>query len=233
MFQAILFDLDDTLLRNDMTAFVQSYFTSLAPKISRYFPNNDFVQIINQATQSMIQAPRSGRTLRDVFIEQFEALTGFPFAGIEPVFVEYYGNEFKSVRSVSQPIQQSRPVLQEAQRITDRLALATIPIFPRIAIEERLRWADLEEFPFSMITSFENMHCCKPNPDYFVEIAESLGCTPLKCLMVGNDHVDDLAAKAAGMKTFLVTDYERNAGKGRFAPDYRGTMQELLEFLRG
>lgn len=231
MFQAILFDLDDTLLRNDMTSFVQSYFTSLAPRISRYFPKNDFIQIITQATQCMIEAPRGQKTLHQVFAENFEMMSGLRFAEIEPVFIEYYSNEFKSVRSVCRPIPQALTLLQAARRITDRIVLATIPIFPRIAIEERLRWAEVDDFPFRLITSFENMHCCKPNPAYFTEIAEQLNCAPQDCLMVGNDHVDDLAAKAAGMKVFLLTDYERNAGKAMYAPDYRGSMQELLAFM--
>jgi FMN phosphatase YigB (HAD superfamily) len=232
MYQAILFDLDDTLLRNDMTAFVQSYFGSLAPRIKPFFPQDDFIKVIYQATQSMITAPRSERTLREVFIERFEALSGLKFLDLEPIFLHYYQNEFKSVRSVSRSLPMSREILQTARRISDHLVLATIPIFPLIAIQERLSWAEIQDFSFSLVTSFEVMHCCKPNPDYFLEICEKIDCNPSRCLMIGNDHVDDLAAKATGMATFLVTDFERNAGKGAFAPDHSGSFGDLLLYLK-
>jgi len=232
MVKGILFDLDDTLLRNDMSAFVQAYFSSLAPRIADFFPQNDFIPIITQATQAMVQAPRSARTLRQVFIEHFEKLSGLEFGRLEPIFLHYYQNEFKSVRAVSQPMAAAPAVMEAALKLTDRLVLATIPIFPLIAIQERLRWAGLQDIPFRLVTSFEIMHCCKPNPDYFIEIAEMVGCRPEDCLMVGNDHVDDLAAKSTGMTTFLVTDFARNAGKSSIEPDYSGSINDLLSFLR-
>ena len=101
-------------------------------------------------------------------------------------------------------------------RHTDKIALATIPLFPAIAIQQRCRWAGIDGFPFTLITSFENMRYSKPSPEYYGEIAHHLAVPPDECLMIGNDHVDDLPAAAIGMETFLVLDDELNAG-GRYA----------------
>ena len=40
MYNAILFDLDDTLLRNEMNTFVNAYWGTLLPKITKVFPDH-------------------------------------------------------------------------------------------------------------------------------------------------------------------------------------------------
>lgn len=87
-----------------------------------------------------------------------------------------------------------------------KAALATNPIFPAIATRERIRWAGLTESDFELITTYENIGVCKPNPDYFKEVAERIGVAPEECLMVGNDVGDDMPAEKLGMRVFLLTD---------------------------
>lgn len=231
MFSAVLFDLDDTLLRNDMNTFVTAYWSTLLPKIQKVFPDHQIKDAIIAGTQAMIKARRSDRPLRDIFIEVFESITKLDFQDVEPVFHDYYQKEYKNIRSFTQPINGARTALHTANKITDHIVLATIPIFPLVAIEERVRWAGLQDFSFSFITSFETMHSSKPNPQYYGEIAEHIGCSPEECLMIGNDCKDDMSAKAVGMKTFLVTDYVMHGSHGQFEPEYQGTFADLIDFL--
>lgn len=56
-----------------------------------------------------------------------------------------------------------------------RLVLATNPVFPREAILERMRWAGVERAPWEIITTYEEYHFCKPNPNYFAEILAKMG----------------------------------------------------------
>lgn len=231
MYDAILFDLDDTLLRNEMNGFIDKYWGTLMPKISNIFPENNIKEAIEYSTKAMIKTKRTKKTLRDVFIREFEKITQLYFSDVEPMFVEYYENDFRHVKKVTQSIPQALDILNAAKKITENIVLATIPIFPFIAIEERMRWAGIEDFPFCMVTSFETMHACKPNPEYYCEIADMLDCSPEKCLMIGNDHYDDMIAKETGMKTFLVTDFEMRKEKKRIEPDYTGNIDDLLTFL--
>ena len=87
-----------------------------------------------------------------------------------------------------------------------RVVLATNPLFPSIATENRIRWAGLQPEDFEYFTTFENSHYCKPNPDYYREILEQLSLKPEECLMVGNDVREDMVTEQLGMKTFLLTD---------------------------
>ncbi|HPI74196.1 MAG TPA: HAD family hydrolase [bacterium] len=231
MYQAILFDLDGTLLGLNNTKFLKVYLQAMAPRIAPYFNGHDFSQPILAGTEAMMQSQGRHASLRDLFIETFDRHSPVPFAELETAFNEFYEHEFNQVRSIATRLPHSLPVLQAAARHTDKIALATIPLFPAIAIEQRCRWAGIESFPFALITSFENMRYSKPNPEYYREIAHHLAVPADECLMIGNDHIDDLSAAAVGMETFLVLDDELNAGKSRYAPTYSGYLADLTTFL--
>ena len=112
-----------------------------------------------------------------------------------------------------------------------RVALATNPIFPRIATEQRIRWAGLAPEDFALYTTYENSTFCKPNPDYYREVARTLGVSPVECLMVGNDALEDMAARETGMDVFLLTDCLINT-KGRDLSAYpKGNFAALNAYL--
>ncbi len=233
MYDAILFDLDGTLLGLDNDRFVKAYFGAMAPKLAPWYPGGEFMPIIMAATEAMMHARGDRGLLCDVFREAYDRHSPVPFATLESVYNDFYQHEFEAVRTLSRPLPLAREVLKQAAAITPRIALATIPIFPRIAIDARLVWGNLADFPFSLITSFENMHTSKPNPTYFLEIAHRLGVVPGACLMVGNDYRDDMAAVAAGMETYLVLDDALNSQVAhQNPPTYTGSLTELHEFLR-
>ena len=86
-------------------------------------------------------------------------------------------------------------------------ALATNPLFPSVATEHRIGWAGLKPGDFELYTTYENSSYCKPNPDYYRDVAARLGVDCSECLMVGNDAAEDMqAAQSAGMSAFLLTD---------------------------
>lgn len=233
MYDAILFDLDGTLLSLQNDQFIHMYFKALAPKFAPLYQESDFIQPINAGTEAMMGSDGQRGTLREVFAEEFNKHSKIPYEKIEPVFINFYQNEFNQVRAISQPMALSKKILQAATKRTEKIVLATVPVFPRIAIEARLSWVGLEHFPFTFITSFENMHYCKPNPKYYQEIAECLAIRPRFCLMIGNDRRDDLAAAGTGMDTYLLLDEQLHAGAGAYEPTYSGYQQDLLTFLQG
>jgi FMN phosphatase YigB (HAD superfamily) len=87
-----------------------------------------------------------------------------------------------------------------------KLVVASNPIFPVIALEERMAWAGIDKAGFDLLTHIENMSYVKPRVEYYLQICEIIGVAPTDCLMVGNDPVNDMVAGAGGMNTFLTTD---------------------------
>ena len=55
-------------------------------------------------------------------------------------------------------------------------------MFPHQAVEARLAWAGVPvtEYPYTLVTSYENMHAAKPHQAYYQEILAKIGCRPLK-----------------------------------------------------
>ena len=112
-----------------------------------------------------------------------------------------------------------------------RVALATNPIFPHMATQNRIRWAGLVPEDFEIYTTYEASTFCKPNPAYYLEVARTLGVKPEECLMVGNDATEDMAAREVGMDVFLLTDCLINA-KNRDLNAYpRGDFAALNAYI--
>lgn len=135
----------------------------------------------------------------------------------KPLFDEYYRREFQEVASVCGLNPKARETVDTLKGAGYRLALATNPLFPAVATESRIRWAGLEPGDFELYTTYENTGYCKPNPAYYRDLLERLGCDAEDCLMVGNDVEEDMVAGTVGIKVFLLTDCIINK-QGRTSP---------------
>ena len=99
-------------------------------------------------------------------------------------------------------------LVQAALASNLRLAVATNPLFPRIAIDHRLAWAGVpsDRFAYDLVTSYETFHSAKPQLAYYAEILGHLGVPPSRAAMVGDSPSDDLSpARALGMAVFHVS----------------------------
>ncbi len=209
MIEAVLFDLDGTLLDIDLQVFLREYFDALGPALSGVLgvPTDAVLDAVMQATAAMC-APHEGQTNMSVFNEAFTAATGtrIDAPDVLDAIETFYRVTFPSLRSTHGPRPGAEECVATARALGLRTALATNPIFPRVAIVERLRWAGLETGSFDHLTSYETSEACKPLPRYFRQIAEDLGVPAESCLMVGDDPILDMAAADVGMQTFYVGD---------------------------
>lgn len=228
----ILFDLDGTLLPMDMDEFIRNYFGRLSQKLAPlgYDPAL-LVKNIWKGTAAMIQ--NDGRcTNETAFWNTFAALYGEDVRKDEPVFAEYYQNEFQLAKEVCGFNPKVKETVDTLKAMGYRVALATNPIFPAIATESRIRWAGLEPKDFEFYTTYENASCSKPNPAYYQWVAKHLNCRPEECLMVGNDVDDDLPAETIGMKVFLLTDCLINKEDKDISAYPQGSFEELMEYIK-
>ena len=227
----ILFDLDGTLLPMDQEQFVKYYLGLLAKKLAPYGYNPDLlVNGIWAGTGAMVKNDGSC-TNEDAFWNCFEGIMEKEARKDEPLFRQFYEHEFIGAKTACgfNPIAAETVNAIKAKGF--RVALATNPIFPAIATEQRIRWAGLDVQDFEIYTTYENSRHCKPNPAYYQDVCDALGVVPQECLMVGNDTVEDTAAEKIGIRIFLLTDCLINKD-GRDISSYpHGDFKALLDFI--
>lgn len=230
-YRAILIDLDGTLLDIDLLKFITSYIPAVAPAFKDFVSSDFFGEHLLGATRTMIENVDATLTNEQVFFSEFCSRLRQPYHTLKPIFNRFYKEEFHKLQNCSKPKPDAPAVLKAARRRGLKVILATNPIFPLSAVEQRLAWGGLDSSQFDLITSIENMHFCKPRPGYYMEISAMIGCSPGQCLMAGNDVEEDLVASVTGMDTFLVEDQLLNLKGIDPVCSYRGTLGDLAAFL--
>lgn len=229
--KVVLFDLDGTLLPMDQEEFVKTYFGLLAKRMTQYgFEPQHLIKSIWQGTKAMMK--NDGIKLNEeVFWEVLVSIYGEQCLENQAHFDDFYHNEFMGVKDICGFNPLAKETVERIKKAGYRVALATQPIFPRIATENRVRWAGLQMSDFGLVTTYENIGFTKPVPEYYKEVCLRLGVKPEECLMVGNDVDDDMVTEALGMQTFLVTDCLIN-NSGKDISHYpQGTFSDLIKFL--
>jgi len=230
-YEAILFDLDGTLLPMDNDLFVQTYMGLLTKKMAPFgYDPELLISALWKGTGKMIKNDGS-KTNAEVFWRLCEEVFGKRIFDDIPVFDSFYDNEFHGTASVTFPTPLAQKAVDLARERADRVILATNPFFPAVAVRSRLSWARVSPESFDLITTYENSRFCKPNPAYYVEIAEKMKLDPKNCLMVGNNEVEDIAsAQSLGMDTFYLNDFPVCKGEGPETP--KGSFEDLIAFLQ-
>ncbi|HZK24069.1 MAG TPA: HAD family hydrolase [Oscillospiraceae bacterium] len=219
MIEAIFFDLDGTLLDVDMDDFLDRYLLKLSTHLNFAEPKS-FARNLWASTGEMVNSTDPTLTNQDAFMQHFITWVEQPQNEIMQLIAEFYQQIFPTLQDTAGPFPHTATTLTAARELQCPLVLATNPIFPLTAIQHRMTWAGLTTEDFSMITSYENMHFAKPNPHYYLEIAQMLKVEPSKCIMVGNDlELDIRAAGQAGLKTFYIdaaaTSFNQDKNSGR------------------
>lgn len=233
MVKSVLFDLDGTLLPLDQEEFAQVYLSLLGRHVAPYVDPKKFVGQLLSSTSVMVANRDKVKTNKEVFYGDFLPKIGVAEDVLVPALDCFYEQHFGQVRSVTQTSPAARQAVLAAIHAGCDVVVATNPIFPRNAVEQRLEWAGVGDLEFKLITSYEDSCFCKPHPEYYLEIADRIGRHPSECLMVGNDVEEDLIAGSIGMKTYLVTDCLLNAKGLEARPDYSGALSELPAALPG
>jgi len=233
MKKAILFDLDGTLLPMDQDIFVKTYFGLMAKRMAQFgYKPDELIHTIWKGTSAVIKND-GVLTNEDVFWKCFSEVYGDERTKNDRAkFDDFYREDFPKVQSACgfQPF--AKEMIQFAKQQGYRVVLATNPLFPRIATEERIRWAGLVPSDFELVTTYENSHACKPNLLYYQEILDTLGLGASECLMVGNDIGEDGVVKQLGMDIFYITDCLINPDGIDMEHELHGSFEDLKEYIR-
>ena len=164
-----------------------------------------------------------GRTNADAYWEAFFSHADRDAADWDELLAGFYERDFGAIGAGVVP--------NSAETLAAKgypLVLATMPMFPRRAVEWRLSWAGIDASRFGRITSFENSTSVKPKLAYYAENVAACGLAGEDVLMVGNNTVEDLAIRGLGADAFLVTDHLLDPDEGfDLASVKHGTMEEF------
>jgi FMN phosphatase YigB (HAD superfamily) len=170
----------------------------------------------------------------EVFDSSFYPALGLEKRNLQPTLDLFYAEDFPKLKNLTQYRPAAVELIIEAMRRGFQLGVATNPLFPRTAIEQRLAWAGLavEDFPFVIIPSFDTFHFAKPNPAYFAEFLGQMGWPEDSVIMVGNDSEKDiLAARQAGLSVFwAVADEDEQWLSPQEAPP-KGKLEAFFNWL--
>lgn len=229
-FQAILFDLDGTLIHNDMDEFLPPYFKLVARRFAHILPPAQFTPKLIQATQAMI-ADESDASNREVFKNSFPDLIGRPWHEIEPIFMDFYARDFPALSMHIRPKAAARPLLLTALDLGYTLVVSTNPLFPLQAIQQRLDWGGIGDLPYARVTSYENSRACKPSLRYFEQILAEIDCPPERALVVGDEN-NDMVAAHLGCSTYLIPGPATDLAPTTPEPAHRGTLADVMALLQ-
>jgi len=224
----LLIDLDDTLLVNDTEVFIPAYLKLISQYLDPIVPAEKMMHQLYLGTQAMIANTDLEKTLEDVFAEKF-----FPSLSVSPQELllhinSFYAEEFSKLQPLTEIIPSAQKLIRYAFDNQMEVVIATNPLFPLTAIEQRLEWAGLpvDQFPFAMITSYENFHYAKPHLEYITEILAKLGRNPHEAAMIGNDAAQDLApASDLGLPVFHISEVPEKPFPG-------GDLDDAILWLR-
>lgn len=228
----VLFDLDGTLLPCKWEIFEREYFKRLTYKLKDLFTPDQTIKYIWKGTMEMILNLEPDKTNEQVFMEKFCSISKTDSKMMQDLFNDFYRNEYKTIGNFFTPSEYMVKSVEILKKKGYSMVVATNPLFPMEALIERIKWAGLNEKDFILVTSFENMHYCKPQIKYYEEILQIIGKKAEECIMVGNDVDEDIIAGKVGIKTYLIENYMINKSNKLPEPDFRGKYEDFYLFVK-
>ena len=232
----ILFDLDDTLLGNEMNNFIPAYLQALAKRMADVSDPAILIKTLLSATRQMIENLNPVQTLEAKFDAAFYPQLNLIREDVQRIIDAFYKEDFPKLRGLTQFRPEAVSVVNQIINRGDQAAVATNPLFPLTAIQQRLLWAGLpaQQIPFIMIPSYESFHFAKPNPEYYAEILAQLGWPKIPIVMVGNDIESDIkAARQLGLQVFWMTNNGVSGWNGSDPIPPHGEITDLIPWLDG
>jgi len=230
----VLFDLDDTLIANNVDTFIPGYLKALGQTLAE-LSSKQVIQHLLAATQKMSESDLPGKTLEQTFDEHFYPKIGVSKEQLRGTIDHFYRDVFPSLKTMTQPI-------PDAVQLVDRLfdegytvAIATRPLFPRTAIVQRLEWAGLsiEKYPFAIVPSYETFHFSKPNPAFYAELLAQIGWPDQPAVMVGNTLEDDiLPAAQFNIPAFWLNDHPEALPATAPVLTGQGKISDVYEWIK-
>lgn len=204
----LLFDFDNTLLLMNENKFVMKYASKLAKRFEDIFPSTEvFIHHLLEGTKCMITKKGDENNVTK-FFEYFSNYCGdLSYDEVYNRFYDFYDVEFNEVKEITSAHPIAKKLIQIASKNYE-IVIATNPLFPEVAMRNRLDWVEILEYwengSISLVTHAELFSKSKPQLEYYQEILKIINKTAEECLMIGNDYYNDGASSLVGIKFYHV-----------------------------
>jgi HAD superfamily hydrolase (TIGR01549 family) len=234
MNKTLLLDLDNTLITNDKEPFVGAYVKTLANRLSSNIDPNSIIKTLLSATKTMAQNQQPDLTLMDVFDTVFYPALGVRKEDVQATINQFYDRDFPGLRALTSPRPEAVRLVEQALGLGYQIGIATNPLFPLTAIQQRLAWANLpvDRYRFALVPSYSSFHFAKPDPAYFAEFLAQMGWPNGPVIMVGDDiEMDIVGARQLGIASFWISSGADTTWTGSDPEPPRGSLADVLPFV--
>lgn len=230
-YKAILFDLDGTLMPVSNEDFENTYLKNISEYLNEYIEPKYLLTSMYQALEAMF-IDKSETKNEVVFFDKFSKLIGEELMRtLEPMFDAYYRSDFKILESLIKDNSKMQGTVKYLKEKGYKLIVATNPMFPQIAVEKRIEFSGLDLEDFDFVSNFHIHTSVKPHPEYYQEVLDFNNLDAEDCLMIGNDALEDGAAKKTGMDVWIITDHILNEEHVDKA-DWSGSSDAFHQYIK-
>ena len=138
MITHLLVDLDDTLLQNSMEIFAPPYYKALSTHLAAFVAPEVMLPKLLEGTNAMLKNTDPAVTLEHAFDRVFYPGIGVSKDKLHPSLVQFYDTIFPDLKKYTQQIPAAIEMVNHALEIGLKIVVATNPLFPLKAIEQRL-----------------------------------------------------------------------------------------------
>lgn len=224
----LLLDLDDTLLNINQSVFAPAYFQALAKELAPQVKPEITIRALLAGRDLMNASEDFSHTLKEVFESVFFSQAGISREQIEPYVENFYNKVFPTLQGLTSQKPDAKPFVDWALSQGFRVAIATDPLLPRTAMDQRLRWAGFVPEQFEVVSSYEHFYFSKTHPAYYAEVLGRMGWVDGPVLMVGNDMERDiLPAKKLGLAAYYANGESASPSEN----EARGTLSDLRTWI--
>jgi len=199
----IFLDYDGTLVKTKEEDFTTMYFSKLANKMNG--DPDHVAKLIMGIVMDIARSSDGTKTIYEQFLELLESRTYKSRDFWISFFTDFYMGEFAELGRFVTP---NRELIDFVRNKNAKLVYASNSVFPRIAVEQRMKFIGMDWNEFEYVVHMENSHYVKPDPRFFEEIILKLGTLPENCVMIGDSEVDK-ACEKIGVRFVHVKEKEK------------------------
>lgn len=232
-YELVLFDLDGTLGiptvgRKIVEMVIAEYAKYISGKSDK--DKNVILEAVIKSLKSLRVSVPGNKTIAEVFMGRIAKNSNLSYETVRRETYNFYREAFPMFNKYYKQAPNAKKVILDLIAMGVKVGIATDPIVLEIGIIQRLKWIDLHDIEYCVITSAENSYHVKPQEEYYIETIEKCKAKPEKTMMVGNTYEMDIEPieKLGGKGVYINFEEEECVS----IETKIGKLEEIIELIK-